>query len=345
MVQYSVAGATGIMHSAYFKLFGNIKSPHEANDLARLELESLAGPVEPIANFALELGDSPLREFRRLTFADSDVLVADAFTHELAYGKTKGYRLKFEDIFDVSPWVKRLAYTREIFIALKGGKKSDLRRIFPDACEGLNAQYVKIKKGCLFRLITHQYYLENSKYISQLSRDEEELKDNLARLYGSLTTRFYRIPASATLRIGKRLEDYFAIREEPSLYLAHYMHPYKGKFHPKMVRSLLNYICPQAKGRVIDNFAGSGTLLVEASLLGLDSVGIEVNPLSVLMCNVKCASLTELNPTELERSIRTFLTKLAKMGHETGRSASIEELETFPLKGRFPANGREYSRN
>lgn len=49
------------------------------------------------------------------------------------------------------------------------------------------------------------------------------------------------------------------------------MCPYKGKFHPKMVRALLNYIFPEEKGTVLDNFAGSGTLLVEAGYLGLNS--------------------------------------------------------------------------
>lgn len=310
---------------AYFKLFGNIKSPHEANDLARLELESVAGSVKPVANFTIELGGSPLREFSRLTFADSDVLVADAFTHELAYGKTKGYKLKLDSIVDVTSWVKRLAYTREIFLFVEGKKKSDLSRIFPDARLGTNAQYVEGKTGCLFRLITHQYFLENSKYVSKLSRNENELDDNLTRLYASLTSRFYRIPASATLRVGKRLEDYFAIREEPSLYLSHYMHPYKGKFHPKMIRALLNYICPKDKGTIIDNFAGSGTLLVEASMLGLDSVGIEINPLSVLMCNVKCSSLTSIEPARLKKAISNFEERLKRAPRVSVKSASLED--------------------
>ena len=82
------------------------------------------------------------------------------------------------------------------------------------------------------------------------------------------------------MQVGKRLEDYFTIREEPSLHLTHYMHPYKGKFHPKMARALLNYVYPSSNGFVMDNFAGSGTLLVESTLMGLDSIGIEGSTLS-----------------------------------------------------------------
>jgi len=129
-----------------------------------------------------------------------------------------------------------------------------------------------------------------------------------------MSENLYRITASSTLSIGKRLEDYFAIREEPSLYITHYFHPYKVKFHPKMARALLNYIYPQEKGVVMDNFAGSGTLLVEASFMELDGVGVEINPLSVLMSNVKCNSLlidTKLLKTEIEnyfKKVREALT-------------------------------------
>ena len=58
-----------------------------------------------------------------------------------------------------------------------------------------------------------------------------------------------------------------------------------------MARALINYVYPEDKGVVMDNFAGSGTLLVEATLMGLGSLGVELNPLSVLMSQIKCDSL------------------------------------------------------
>lgn len=39
----------------YFKLFNSIKSEHEAEDFAKLELLSLFGRVEPIRNFVDKL--------------------------------------------------------------------------------------------------------------------------------------------------------------------------------------------------------------------------------------------------------------------------------------------------
>jgi len=64
----------------------------------------------------------------------------------------------------------------------------------------------------------------------------------------------------------------------------------------------------------MDNFAGSGTLLVEASFMELDGVGVEINPLSVLMSNVKCNSLlidTKLLKTEIENYFKKVREALA----------------------------------
>jgi DNA modification methylase len=79
-----------------------------------------------------------------------------------------------------------------------------------------------------------------------------------------------------------------------------------------MVRALLNYVYPKEHGLVMDNFAGCGTLLVEATWMGLNSIGVEINPLSVLMSNVKCHSLSLL-PSELKKAISNYLQELADM--------------------------------
>jgi len=290
----------------FFKLFNTIKSEHEAKDFARLEIESLFGKVEPILNFTDKLLEKPLQ-----LFTQPPIRIQDTILHELPYGNVQGYFGIAEDNVDIGKLVKCLAYTREIFLVSENSQnpKSLLQKLFPDAKVDKNAQYFVKDNFVLFRFITNQYFLEKSEYISKLSRNEAEVDKNVEILFSHLIKNIYRIPASSTLTIGKRLEDYFAIREETSLYLTHYMHPYKGKFHPKMARALLNYICSEDSGLVLDNFAGSGTLLVEACFLGLDSLGVEINPLSVLMSNVKCNSLSA-NVKELKNCIENYLEHL-----------------------------------
>ncbi|MGQ9759791.1 MAG: hypothetical protein ACUVQ5_04400 [Candidatus Methanomethylicaceae archaeon] len=287
----------------YFKLSNNIKEEHEI-DLAELELLSLFGKVERVRNFSDILHNTPFINFKET------IRIQDILAHELPYGHFQGFYAEKNLEVDVSALVSRLAYIREFFIVTRSESPSSLLKwIFPLGEIDKNVQYFQNDNWCLLRFICHHYFLEKSQYISKVSRNESEVDRNVEALFSFLTKNLYRIPATVTMQVGKRLEDYFTIREEPSLYLTHYMHPYKGRFHPKMVRSLLNYVFPKKQGLVMDNFAGCGTLLVEAALMGLESIGIEINPLSALMSNVKCISLS-LTPEVLKKAITSYFKEL-----------------------------------
>jgi hypothetical protein len=73
-------------------------------------------------------------------------------------------------------------------------------------------------------------------------------------------------------------------------YLTHWIYPYRGKFHPQMVRALYNLIGVGAGSRVLEPYCGSGTGALEASLLGIDCVAIDLSPLCILLTRVKTAS-------------------------------------------------------
>ena len=73
-------------------------------------------------------------------------------------------------------------------------------------------------------------------------------------------------------------------------YLTHWIYPYKGKFHPQMVRAALNIIGLGPGETVLDPFVGSGTTALEAQLLGVNCVGFDASPLCVLQSRVKTAS-------------------------------------------------------
>ena len=70
-------------------------------------------------------------------------------------------------------------------------------------------------------------------------------------------------------------------------YLSHGWHRYVGRFPPQIIRSLLNIFRVMPNDTVLDPFAGSGTTLVECKLLGINSIGTEINPLSHLIANTK----------------------------------------------------------
>jgi tRNA G10 N-methylase Trm11 len=93
--------------------------------------------------------------------------------------------------------------------------------------------------------------------------------------------------------------DYFQIIQKNrtrsiNQYLTHWIYPYKGKFHPQMIRALLNIIGLNQEDTVLDPFIGSGTTAVEAQLLGINCIGIDISPLCVLQSKVKTESIDML---------------------------------------------------
>ena len=93
-------------------------------------------------------------------------------------------------------------------------------------------------------------------------------------------------------------------------YATHGLHEYRGKFFPQLVRALMNIAQLPEDAVVLDPMCGSGTTLVEASLSGRTGFGLDMNPLSVFISDVKCRALT-LNPGELTAACAQLKKELA----------------------------------
>ena len=74
-------------------------------------------------------------------------------------------------------------------------------------------------------------------------------------------------------------------------YATHGLHEYRGKFFPQLVRALMNIARLPDDGVVLDPMCGSGTTLVETCLSGRTAYGLDMNPLSVFVTDVKCRAL------------------------------------------------------
>ncbi|HKP51508.1 MAG TPA: DNA methyltransferase [Chloroflexia bacterium] len=79
-------------------------------------------------------------------------------------------------------------------------------------------------------------------------------------------------------------------------YLTHNFFRYYGKFPSLVAKKLIDEFA-RPNMTILDNYAGSGTTLVEAKLAGYNSIGVDVNPFAILACRVKCRnySVVELN--------------------------------------------------
>jgi tRNA G10 N-methylase Trm11 len=74
-------------------------------------------------------------------------------------------------------------------------------------------------------------------------------------------------------------------------YATHGLFPYRGKFHPQLIRALLNILDIKPGHVVLDPMAGSSTVAVEANLLGIDAISVDLSPFCELMGKVKTFSL------------------------------------------------------
>lgn len=143
----------------------------------------------------------------------------------------------------------------------------------------------------------------------------ENLKKRLAyfkKINGELTDYYYLIKQNQTRSVNQ--------------YLTHWFYPYKGKFHPQMIRALLNIAQVKSGETVLDPFVGSGTTLLECQLMGINSIGIDISPVCVLISKVKTESIDILDKIE---KIKDDILKTNKSKSTlTSFVGSSENLET-----------------
>lgn len=97
-----------------------------------------------------------------------------------------------------------------------------------------------------------------------------------------------------------RTKAFFLNGKYSTGYATHSLFPYRGKFHPQMIRTLLNMIDVKRGDVVLDPMSGSATLSVEANLMGINSVAVDVSPFCCLMGRVKTFAL-DLDSKKLDR--------------------------------------------
>jgi len=140
--------------------------------------------------------------------------------------------------------------------------------------------------------------------------DLEELKTRLAyfkTVNGTYTDYYYLQRFNQTKSVNQ--------------FLTHWIYPYKGKFHPQMIRALLNIIKIKSGETLLDPFVGSGTAILEAQLLGIDGIGIDISPLCVLISKVKTESIDVLD--EIKKYKEFYLYKKSR------KEADDERVKNF----------------
>jgi hypothetical protein len=126
--------------------------------------------------------------------------------------------------------------------------------------------------------------------------------------------------------------SFSSIKEKETTKHVHRLHPYKGKFIPQLVEYFLDSHTDNFKKEVyfragdivLDLFAGSGTTLVQASELGIHSIGLDISYFNCLISEVK---MQEYNLKALNETCQE-ISGIIQMEHKrSGVSAFEKELD------------------
>ena len=122
--------------------------------------------------------------------------------------------------------------------------------------------------------------LRNVQFIYELALAKKELLSFGLDFHIANDFRIFDVPSFQNMELLKRrlayfesingaITDYYYIIKynqttSVNQYLTHWVYPYKGKFHPQMIRALLNIMQIKEGETVLDPFVGSGTACIAA---------------------------------------------------------------------------------
>jgi SAM-dependent methyltransferase len=89
----------------------------------------------------------------------------------------------------------------------------------------------------------------------------------------------------------KSRKNFFAANVFAVGYATHGLFPYRGKFHPQMIKAVMNLMGLRPGETVLDPMAGCGTTSIEASIMGVNSIAVELSPFACLMTRAKVGAL------------------------------------------------------
>ena len=185
-----------------------------------------------------------------------------------------------------------------------------LRRIFPESVELLpnTNQYweLDVASGELASLETEEDLIRYGSFFSRVNGKE---------------TRHFSICKASPLQVDKstsiRRQTFFDYNQFKTGYATHGLFPYRGKFHPQLVGAMMNVMGLRAGDLVLDPMGGSGTLAIEASIRGINSISVDVSPFCTLMAKAKIETLA-IDAALLRQALSDTLVAIAEGVNKIG---------------------------
>ena len=158
--------------------------------------------------------------------------------------------------------------------------------------------------------LSEVYELALAYYEGIILSDKELIRSGayFSRIGGEFTHHFLMCTGDPVLlpdHSSSRLKSFFSNNQFRTGYATHGLFPYRGKFHPQMIKALINIMGLKPGNTILDPMMGSGTVLIEASLMGIKSIGFDASPFCEFMARTKYDALS-LSQTPLNRAEKNF---------------------------------------
>jgi len=111
-------------------------------------------------------------------------------------------------------------------------------------------------------------------------------------------------------------------------YITHGYHRYPAKFIPQIVSRLAEKYTNEGD-LIVDPFGGCGTTLVESKVMGRPSVGVDINPVAVLITKAKT---TPIDPKKIEKAFIALKERLDIYSKDTKIKAPEHERIDYWFK-------------
>lgn len=186
--------------------------------------------------------------------------------------------------------------------------------------------------------LTDSYNIDPVNRVVEMEGDFEFIRKRIAHL--------------ETVKKKKTLyTEFIDLYGDTNAYAFHNLYPYKGKFYPRVVRTLINAFGLKEGNLILDPFNGSGTTTHEASLMGVKSVGIDITPMGVMLAKLK-NELPHLSPNDFDFSLNDLVDIISSIRNKswTHPNKTIENLmlviyfdtiDAFARTSRYNRKGKE----
>lgn len=131
---------------------------------------------------------------------------------------------------------------------------------------------------------------------------------------------------SSELPILEELSKYLSIPQSETTKITHSIHPYPAKFIPQIPKRIIEEFSNE-RHTILDPFCGSGTTLLEAKILGRNSIGFDINPIGVLTSRVKTEPLVPEDIDIIKNVVKEINNKLDNKDFEEAWVPDIPRID------------------